>query len=163
MPPEQIEHLIKPIIHNKADYTKGNRLQSDPGKHGMPRFRMVGNHLLTWLTRIESGYWHVSDTQNGFTAISKKALSTIDTGFCSYYGYLNDVLARLNVYEFKVLDIPMPAKYGKEKSKIKLHRFIPKVSLILFRIFVWRLKVKYFKILRNKNNRPTSLQRITKG
>ncbi|MDD5701800.1 MAG: glycosyltransferase family 2 protein [Dehalococcoidales bacterium] len=163
MPVEQIEDMISPIMEKKADYIKGNRLQSDPGRHGMPRFRMVGNHLLTWLTRIESGYWHISDSQNGFTAISREALAAIDLDFCSYYGYLNDILARLNIYNFKVLDISMPAKYGKEKSKIKYARFIPRVSLILLRIFLWRLRVKYLRFPSGKNNRMIGEQRIAKG
>jgi len=144
MPSGEIVDLIAPIIEGKADYTKGNRLSSSHTRMKMPRFRMVGNFLLTWLTRIESGYWHVSDSQNGFTAISGQALSTLNLDFCSYYGYLNDILARLNIHNFRVLDISMPSKYGKEKSKIKYVRFIPKVSLILLRIFLWRLRVKYF-------------------
>ena len=153
MPPEQIENIILPLIEEQADYTKGNRLSSSATRMKMPRFRMVGNFLLTWLTRIESGYWHVSDSQNGFTAISRKALAAVDLDFCLYYGYLNDILARLNIFNFRVMDISMPAKYGQEKSKIRYFRFIPKVSLILLRIYLWRLKTKYFSRSRFKQEK----------
>ncbi|MCR4394301.1 MAG: glycosyltransferase family 2 protein, partial [Dehalococcoidales bacterium] len=140
MDPERIVDLIKPIIEGKADYTKGNRLADKKSLVRMPVFRKMGNYLLTWLTRICSGYWHISDSQNGFIAISKRALSLIDLNFCSYYGYLNDILARLNVYRLKVLDVTMPAIYGDEKSSIKYSRYIPRVSWILIKIFLWRLR-----------------------
>lgn len=147
MPLDQIENLINPIIEKRADYTKGNRLFNRSYSSTMPRFRLLGNYLLTWLTRIESGYWHVSDSQNGYVAISRKALQTIDLNFYNYYGYLNDILARLNIYNFKVLDVPMPARYGKEKSMIKLSRFIFKVSFRLLKTYLWRLKTKYLSKL----------------
>ncbi len=84
MPSDQIANLIIPILERRADYTKGNRLSNSQDRMRMPRFRMIGNFMLTWLTRIESGYWHISDSQNGFTAISKEALSTIKLDFYSY-------------------------------------------------------------------------------
>jgi glycosyltransferase involved in cell wall biosynthesis len=152
MAPDQIENLIIPIIEKQSDYTKGNRLSKASDRQGMPLFRMVGNYILTWLTRFGSGYWNVSDTQNGFIAINNKALATIDLNFCSFYGYLNDILARLNVFGFKVLDVAMPAKYGKEQSKIKYSRYVPKVSLILLRIWIWRMKIKYLKMSAHKRN-----------
>jgi glycosyltransferase involved in cell wall biosynthesis len=151
MDPDQIRPLISPIIEGRADYTKGNRLSQNPGKYGMPRHRIFGNYLLTGLTRLASGYWHISDTQNGFVAISQKALNTIDLNFCSYYGYLNDLLARLNIHNLRVMDVPMPAKYGKEKSKINIWRFIPRVSRILLRIYLWRIQTKYLRLFRLRN------------
>ena len=88
-------------------------------------------------------------SQNGFTAISRKALQTIKLNLYPHYGYLNDLLVKLNVHRFKVLDIPMPARYGKEKSKIKYSRYIPKVSWLLLKSFLWKLKVKYIKGLKD--------------
>ena len=156
MPLEYLEPLIEPIAEGIADYTKGNRFEHSPTLHGMSRFRKVGNYLLTWLTRLASGYWRISDTQNGFIAISNRALKTIDLGFCSYYGYLNDILARLNVHNFRVMDIAMPAIYRDEKSKINYLKFIPRVSLILLRIFFWRLLVKYLKMAPRSDNKMAS-------
>jgi len=78
MPSDQIENLIMPIVGKKADYTKGDRLSNPENRRSMPRFRLFGNILLTRLTRIASGYWHVNDTQNGFIAISKRALESIN-------------------------------------------------------------------------------------
>jgi len=149
MPSEQIENLIMPIVEGKADYTKGDRLSNPDYRRGMSRFRLFGNILLTGLTRSVSGYWHVNDTQNGFVAISKRGLEgiNIETMY-HYYGYLNDILVRLNVSGFKVLDVPMAAKYGKEKSSIRFRRYIIKVSFLLLTRFLWRLKVKYWHLRR---------------
>ena len=132
MRPDQIERLIQPIVEQKADYTKGDRLSCPDLYRTMPRFRLFGNIILTWLTRIASGYWQVQDTQNGFIAISKRALREIDVErIYPYYGYLNDILVRLNVGGFTIRDVAMPAHYGNERSSIRLKRYVPKVSLFL--------------------------------
>jgi len=145
MPSEQIENLIMPIVERKVDYTKGDRLSNPDYRRGITRFRLFGNILLTGLTRIASGYWHVNDTQNGFVAISKRALEGINIEtIYPYYGYLNDILVRLNIGDFQVLDVPMPAKYGREKSSIQLRSYIARVSFLLLTRFLWRLRMKYF-------------------
>jgi len=144
MDPKYIPRLLDPIVEGKADYTKGNRLVSREYREGMSWWRFLGNSLLTFLTKLSSGYWKIMDPQNGYTAISREALESIglDDVF-TYYGYCNDILARLNVYGFKVLDIPIPARYGNEKSKIRYGDYIIRVSWILLRNFFWRLKMKY--------------------
>ena len=144
MDPKQLPNLLNPIIEGKADYTKGNRLLSPEYRKGMSKWRSFGNSILTFLTKIASGYWHLMDPQNGYTAISKKVLERIDLdSIYPWYGYCNDLLVKLNVFGFKVMDIPMPARYGKERSKIKYSKYIPKVSYLLLRDFFWRLKMKY--------------------
>jgi glycosyltransferase involved in cell wall biosynthesis len=146
MPSEYMENLIMPIIERKASYTKGDRLSNPDYRGKMPRSRLFGNILLTGLTRIASGYWHINDTQNGFVAISRRALESIDVEtIYPHYGYLNDILVRLNVSAFEVQDVPMPAKYGSEKSSIKYRGYIPHVSFVLLRRFLWRLWGKYIR------------------
>lgn len=146
-PLEYLEDILIPIAQGDADYTKGDRLSNSGYSNGMPKFRRVGNFLLTWLTRIASGYWRVNDPQNGFTGISRCALEKIEVGtIYPYYGYLNDMLVRLNICDCRVQDIPMPAKYGNEKSSIKYRRYIPKMSALLLRKFLWRLRRKYARI-----------------
>jgi glycosyltransferase involved in cell wall biosynthesis len=144
MDPKYIPVLLDPIVSGQADYTKGNRLMSKEFRKGMSRYRTLGNMILTFLTKIASGYWHIIDPQNGYTAINLKALETIDLdSVFTYYGYCNDLLVKLNVYGFKVVDVQMPAKYGDEKSKIKYGEYIIKVSKMLLNNFFWRLKMKY--------------------
>jgi glycosyltransferase involved in cell wall biosynthesis len=144
MDPEQLPNLLEPIIEGKADYTKGNRLLSQEYRRGMTKWRFLGNSLLTMLTKIGSGYWQLMDPQNGYAAISKSALERIPLDpIYPWYGYCNDLLVKLNVYGFRVRDIVMPAKYGREKSGIKYSVYIPKVSWMLLKDFFWRLKMKY--------------------
>jgi glycosyltransferase involved in cell wall biosynthesis len=118
MDPDELPRLLGPIVEGMADYTKGNRLLYQGHRVGMSRWRYFGNTLLTFLTRIGSGYWHLADPQNGYTAISAKVFKRFPPdAIFPWYGYCNDLLVKLNAYGFRVMDIPMPARYGREKSK----------------------------------------------
>lgn len=144
MDPQYLPSLIDPIVDNQADYTKGNRLISSEFRKGMSTWRTWGNSILTLFTKIASGYWNLMDPQNGYAAISRNALETIPlNSIYPRYGYCNDLLVKLNVYGFRVKDVVIPARYGDEKSKIRYHSYIPKVSWLLFKDFFWRLKMKY--------------------
>ncbi|NUC72875.1 glycosyltransferase family 2 protein [Haloterrigena sp. SYSU A558-1] len=140
----QMPRLLDPLVENEADYAKGNRLLSREYRAAMPRFRFVGNAILSFLTKIASGYWKTMDPQNGYTAISGDALEAIDLEHLyEYYGYCNDLLVKLNVHGMRVADVAMPAVYGDEESSITYSEYIPKVSTMLLRNFLWRLKTKY--------------------
>jgi glycosyltransferase involved in cell wall biosynthesis len=144
MDPGVMPALIHPIIQNKADYTKGNRLLSPEYRKGMSRWRFFGNSVLTFMTKFSSGYWKLMDPQNGYTAISRRALERLDLNrIYPYYGYCNDLLVRLNVFGFRVMDVEMPARYGRERSKIRYGPYIGKVSWLLFKDFLYRLRMKY--------------------
>jgi glycosyltransferase involved in cell wall biosynthesis len=144
MDPAFLPDLLDPVIDRKCDYTMGNRLISPGFRKGMSRWRYVGNATLTMLTKIASGYWQMMDPQNGYTAISKRALERISLDdVYPRYGYCNDLLVKLNVVGFRVINVPHPARYGKETSKIKYSTYIVKVSWLLLTDFLWRLKTKY--------------------
>jgi glycosyltransferase involved in cell wall biosynthesis len=144
MDPGIIGSFIDPIIANKADYTKGNRLLSPEYRMGMSRWRFFGNTVLTFMTKFSSGYWKLMDPQNGYTAISRGALERLNLDLIyPRYGYCNDLLVKLNVFGFRVMDVEMPARYGREQSKIKYGSYICKVSWLLFRDFFYRLRMKY--------------------
>jgi glycosyltransferase involved in cell wall biosynthesis len=144
MDPEAMPKLLDPIVDEDADYAKGNRLLYKEYREEMPRFRFLGNTILTFLTKVASGYWKTMDPQNGYTAISHYALKNVGIeDMYEYYGYCNDLLVKLNVERMRVADIAMPAVYGEEASSIRYRTYIRKVSSMLFRNFFWRLKVKY--------------------
>jgi len=144
MDPEVMPSLLDPIIQNKADYTKGNRLLSPEYRKGMSRWRFFGNTILTFMTKFSSGYWKLMDPQNGYTAISLKALERLNLDkIYPRYGYCNDLLVKLNVFGFRVMDVEMPARYGREQSKIRYGPYIGKVSWLLFKDFLYRLRMKY--------------------
>ena len=144
MDPDILPRFLDPIIEDEADYTKGNRLLYKEYRSGMSRWRFLGNSILTFLTKISSGYWKTMDPQNGYTAISHYALDNVGVdGMYEYYGYSNDLLVKLNAKGMRVADVAMPAVYGDEKSSIKYRTYIRKVSGMLLKNFLWRLKVKY--------------------
>ena len=145
MDPVDLPNLLEPIINNEADYTKGNRLFSGDAWTEIPRVRYLGNSALSLLTKIASGYWDIADSQSGYAAINKKALKRINWDeMYKRYGQPNDILVRLNIYNFRVCDVVMNPVYGVgEKSGIKPFRMIPKLSLLLFRLFLYRMFQKY--------------------
>ncbi len=146
MDPDILHEIVAPVVRGEADYTVGNRLSGLDSWTGMPPFRLFGNVVLTLLTRAASGYWTLSDPQNGYTAISQEALDTIDIDeLYDGYGFLNDLLMHLNVHGLRVRNVPMHARYGDEESGIRYSSFIPKLSMLLFSGSYGRLKSKYFR------------------
>ena len=145
MDPQELEKVIDPVVENRADYVKGNRLFTGKAWEMIPKYRYLGNALLSLLTKIASGYWHVADSQDGYTAISLKALKTLRLDdLYPRYGYPNHLLVKLNVDNFRVRDVMTRPIYGiGEKSGIKLYQIIPKISWLLFRSFFWRMREKY--------------------
>jgi glycosyltransferase involved in cell wall biosynthesis len=145
MNPHNLEALLNPVVEGRADYTKGNRLFTGEAYKKIPKTRYFGNAFLSLLTKIASGYWHIADFQSGYTAISEKALQTINWDkMYRYYGQPNDLLIRLNVYNFKVIDVPVEPLYDVgEKSGIKIQKVIFTISWLLIKMFFWRMKEKY--------------------
>jgi glycosyltransferase involved in cell wall biosynthesis len=145
MDPGELERILSPVARGECDYAKGNRLFSGQAWMMIPRARYLGNAMLSLLTKIASGYWHVADSQSGYTAISLRALGTIDWDrMYKGYGQPNDLLVRLNIAELKVRDVPIEPVYGiGEKSGIKPLRMIPRLSILIMRLFFYRMVQKY--------------------
>jgi len=145
MNPDDLPHLLDPIVVDDVDYTKGNRLFSGDAWKKIPKVRYLGNSAMSLLTKIASGYWHVADSQSGYTAINLKALQTINWDqMYKRYGQPNDLLVKLNIYNFRVQDVPITPIYNiGEESGIRPIRMIPKFSWLLFRLFVYRMWQKY--------------------
>ena len=145
MDPLDLDNIIDPVVSGIADYSKGNRLFFGDAWSMIPHYRYLGNAFLSLLTKIASGYWHIADSQSGYTAISLTALRRLDLEeIYRYYGMPNDMLIKLNQYDFKVKDVHIRPVYNiGEKSGIKLGRVIPRISWLLFKGFWRRLLFKY--------------------
>lgn len=145
MDPSDFLPVVQPVADGTADYAKGNRLITHGSFKKMPTSRFLGNAVLSLLTKVASGYWHIADSQSGYTALAKTPLQTIDWDIMyKRYGQPNDLLVRLNVYNFKVRDVPMPPVYGRgEVSKMKKRKVVFTISWLLLKLFFWRLKEKY--------------------
>ena len=146
MDPAELESICMPVVSEGIDYVKGNRLIHQSAWLVVPKVRFIGNSVLTLLTKIASGYWHVSDTQTGYTAISQRALKAIPLRkIYRGYGMPNDMLVKLNIAFCTLREVEIKPVYRVgEKSKMKIWKVIPKISFLLFRLFFKRLWVKYF-------------------
>jgi glycosyltransferase involved in cell wall biosynthesis len=145
MDPDELESLCLPIINEGIDYVKGNRLIHQSALLVIPKVRYLGNSLLSILTKLASGYWHVSDTQTGYTAISNKALNSLKLyDIYKSYGYPNDMLVKLNISFCTLKEVEIKPVYDiGEKSKMKIVKVIPTISLLLLKSFFKRLWIKY--------------------
>ncbi|HZS25132.1 MAG TPA: glycosyltransferase family 2 protein [Gaiellaceae bacterium] len=145
MDPGDLATLVAPIARGELDYAKANRLVSGEAWMLIPRARYLGNAVLSMLTKIASGYWHVADSQSGYTAISLRMLERLDLDrVYTGYGFPNDLLVHLNVWNARVRDFPSRPVYGVgERSGIRYHKVVPRISWLLVKGFFWRLREKY--------------------
>ncbi len=145
MDPADLERIVSPVIEDRADYVKGNRLFRGESWEMIPHYRYLGNSVLSLLTKVASGYWNIADSQSGYTAISLIALQTIHLdGIYARYGMPNDLLIKLNINNFRVKDVSIRPIYNiGEKSGIRLLNVIPKISWLLCKGFVGRMVNKY--------------------
>jgi len=143
MNPNYLNKLIDPIIENKADFTKGNRLKK--GLHdGMPKYRYIGNKILSFLNKFSSGYWNIEDPQNGYVAISSDSLKLINLDSIKKgYQFENDLMVKANIKNIRMMNVDIPARYGEEKSKIKFFDFVIKTTFFMITASIWRIWHKY--------------------
>ena len=126
MDPDDLPKLLDPIVDEEVDYAKGNRLFTGEAFKKIPKIRYFGNSVLSLLTKIASGYWHIADSQCGYTALNRRTLEIVDWAkMYKRYGQPNQLLVMLNVLNLSVRDVPVRPVYGVgEKSGIKLRKII---------------------------------------
>ncbi len=144
MDPTFLPALLDPIADGAADFTKANRFFGPGSFRGMPRHRILGNVVLSFLTKAASGYWNLFDPQNGYTAIRRSALERLEFDRIAHrYEFENDLLIQLNVLRVPAKDVPVPASYGDEVSGIRLSSVAPRILRQLWRGFWYRMWWKY--------------------
>jgi glycosyltransferase involved in cell wall biosynthesis len=146
MDPAELIDICMPVVREGVDYVKGNRLSHGSARTFIPRTRFFGNSILSLMTKAASGYWRVSDTQTGYTAISLSALNSIKLyEIYPRYGMPNDMLVKLNIAGCTIREVPIKPVYRVgENSKMKVRKVIPKIFCLLLRSFIKRLWIKYF-------------------
>jgi glycosyltransferase involved in cell wall biosynthesis len=145
MDPADLDTLVAPVARGEVDYAKANRLFTGQAWELIPRTRYLGNAVLSLLTKIASGYWHVADSQSGYTAVSHRMLALLDLDrVYTGYGFPNDLLVHLNVWNARVRDFPSRPVYGVgERSGIRYRKVVPRISWLLAKAFLWRMREKY--------------------
>ncbi|QKG80670.1 glycosyltransferase family 2 protein [Tenuifilum thalassicum] len=147
MDPDELYSICEPVINESVDFVKGNRLWHKSARFLMPKKRYIGNSILSILTKVASGYWRVSDTQTGFTAMSNRALNKIDLyKIYPRYGMPNDILVKLNIENCSIKEVEIkPIYFIGETSKMRIGKVIPKISWLLTKSFFKRIWIKYLK------------------
>lgn len=150
MDPQDLPALLAPIVDGEADYVKGNRFKHPDVWTAMPKSRIVGNIVLSAATRVTSGYHHVFDSQCGYTAIHRRALTAIDLDVLwARYGYPNDLLSRLYVAGVRVVDVPVRPIYGDRwRSGINLGTALHPIPWVLLRSWGTRLAAQARRLAR---------------
>jgi dolichol-phosphate mannosyltransferase len=145
MDPALIPRFIRPIIGGDADYTKGNRFYDLAFLRAMPRARLFGNAMLSFVNKMASGYWDIMDPTNGYSAIHRAALAALpleklDRG----YFFESDMLFRLYTIRAVVRDVPMPACYQGETSSLRIGHVAAAFPLKYLRAAFKRIFYAYF-------------------
>ena len=144
MDPAYLPALLDPLVESGYGFTKGNRFFSRGSFEGMPRYRIFGNVVLSFMMKLSSGYWHLFDPQNGYTAITHTVLRRLDFSKIALgYQFENDMLINLSILSVRAKDVPIPAIYGEEVSGIRMSRVVPQISSLLFTGFWKRIWFKY--------------------
>ncbi len=144
MDPLRIESLLQPLVRDGYDYAKGNRFLHPHALREMPRHRLIGNFIMTFLTKLASGYWHIFDPQNGYVAAKAATLRALDLGdLATGFFFENDMLIHLNILNLRVKDVPMPAYYGEEESSLRVNRVVATFPFYLARGLWTRIWEKY--------------------
>lgn len=145
MDPAQIENLLSPLLMNAADYSKGNRFYSLRTVRSMPKVRLIGNVVLSFMSKISTGFYQVFDPNNGFTAISAESLRLIELDDVdNRYFFESDMLYQINSVGMMAIDIPMPAIYGEEISNLRVGHSVPYFLVRHFKNACRRIILTYF-------------------
>ena len=141
----ELQQFLDKIIDDDIDLVKGNRFFSGEAWEKIPKVRYLGNATLSLLTKIVSGYWHIADSQSGYFVGSRQLFELVNLDHLyTDYGFPNDLIIHANIVNARIIDIPIKPIYNVgEKSGIKYYKLIPKMSWLLFRRFLWRLREKY--------------------
>ena len=140
-----IHKFVLPILNGEADYTKGNRFYDIETLRSMPRVRLLGNAMLSFITKFSSGYYHIFDPTNGYTALSVHTASLLPLDkINTRYFFESDILFRLNIMGAAVVDVPMESIYGDEESNLKIGRILGPFLQGHLRNFFKRIMYIYF-------------------
>ena len=142
--PAYLHNLLDRLIESGYDMAKGNRLFHSESARSMPKYRVLGNTLLTLFSKAASGYWSIADSQNGYIALRTDTLRRLNLSRITRgYDLENSMLIELNILSARVADVPMPAVYGEEVSGIRVWRVVPRMLLTMFSGFWKRIYLKY--------------------
>ena len=145
MDPNQLHRLLNPIINKEANYTKGNRFLQTKQLKAMPPLRRLGNYVMSFFSKIATGFWNIFDPTNGFTAISRQALELIDLSqLDNGYYFETSLLEALYLVRVPIKDVSMHAIYKGEKSYLSESKVLVQFPIKMIATFFNRIHLTYF-------------------
>lgn len=145
MDPVYLSDLIAPLVSNRADYAKGNRFVDFKALQSMPKLRLFGNNILSFLEKAYSGYWNIMDPTNGYTAIHCRILKKLEfSKIAEHYFFESHMLLHLNLLNAVIEDVPIPARYGDENSSLSIKKTLWQFPSRLLAGFFKRIFLRYF-------------------
>ncbi|TFC84061.1 glycosyltransferase family 2 protein [Cryobacterium cheniae] len=144
MDPNHLPALLDRVTRDGYGFAKANRFFAPESFEGMPNYRVFGNIVLSFMTKLASGYWNLFDPQNGYTAVRTEVLKRVPLDRVSRrYSFENDLLIHLNILQVGAVDVPIPAVYADEVSSIRLSKVVPELLNLLVRGFWRRIWYRY--------------------
>lgn len=145
MDPRLVLSFVYPIALGQCDYTKGNRFFRPEDVRSMPGVRFFGNAVLSFLSKISTGYWNIFDPTNGYTALHLAVLNLMPLEkVANSYFFESDLLFRLNIARCVVRDVPMRAIYADERSNLRSRSAVVPFFAGHMRNFFKRIFYSYF-------------------
>ena len=148
MDPIYLPDLLDPLVSGRADYTKGNRFHNIHHLGQMPIIRRIGNAGLSFLIKAASGQWRIFDPTNGYTAIHGTALTSVLAlgNLHQRFFFESSMLIALRRVGAMLEDVPIPARYGDERSNLSIFRALMEFPWLLLRGGAARIFWQYFVI-----------------
>lgn len=163
MDPHDLARVIAPVVRGEAVYAKGDRLSFEGVRRLMPAARYVGNHVLSFVTRLATGL-PVRDSQCGYTALGKRGAGVVlSARLWPRYGYPNDLLGRLAIEEAPIVDVVVRPIYADERSGIGLRHAVFVVPYVLARVFCRRVMMALVPKQRDAATAPSSVSESALG
>jgi glycosyltransferase involved in cell wall biosynthesis len=143
--PERLPEMLEPILEGHADAVLGSRMihKSAALKEGMPRYKWIGNQILTLIQNRILGS-RLSEFHSGYRAYSAEAIMSIPFEHNSNgFDFDTDIIIQFLGTGKRITEVAVPTFYGNEITGAHGLGYVAKVlhSSILSR--VTRLGIYY--------------------
>jgi SAM-dependent methyltransferase len=117
--PALLGEMVEPIVAGRADMVIGSRLLEDRAiAGGMPRWKWVGNRLLTEIENRGLGV-RFSEYHTGYRAFSASLLRSIAfLRNSDEFVFDQQIFAQVVARGARVVEIPIPTRYFREASSV---------------------------------------------
>jgi glycosyltransferase involved in cell wall biosynthesis len=133
---EQIPEFIAPIERGEADVVLGSRFLRREDAAGTPLVRRIVLRIGIIVSAMFTGLW-LSDTHNGFRALSPKALDEIhlrEDGFA----HATEILSSIRRNRLRYIEVPTAIRYSaysRAKGQSFWNSFNIVIDLLLEKLF----------------------------